>query len=595
MPTELQTYASYTANTSVGGATYVDDWIDVAERGFGAAWQLRPQRARTRGDLMSFLSFSNQPLFTRDEIARKVHAVSISRGLDELATVITLMTIATEVGANGQWWCPWNQKDPSSKNYPHDSESDDGRSVGYFQQQNGSAGETVGGSDNWWGSMQSRMTIDHAADTFLSRLANEYGSARDNAGLAGEFAQRVQGSAFPDRYAQHWDEAWDVLRRALPGQPTPTPGGNGGFTGDPVWLEDVLREALGDRLVVEPGWNERGTGGTMGDIWGVMIHHTGNINETVDHIRDGVQQPSGFLPGPLAQCLITSDGKCHLIAVGPCNHAGIGSYPGLGTNNGNRRLIGFECCWPTPRPDLPLGYDPQEQWSTTQIIAMRDATAAVLKKLGYGSARVIGHKEYAGAAQGKWDPGNLSMDWFRTEVQKDLDGFVFPGEQPVQHPDPGPVPVNPPILQPPPNERSDRQLLEDIWDQLRGPGGNGWSQLGGKTVVDYLVEIGEFATYLHRQLDELRAMQSVSGPNGQSGAPAKKAAAKKVAAKKVAAKKTPAKKTATTVAKRTVAKRTAGTRAVAQKTGANKTGAKKTAAKRAVTKKSGAKMTAKKT
>ena len=97
---------------------------------------------------------------------------------------------------------------------------------------------------------------------------------------------------------------------------------------------------------------------------------------------------------------------------------------------------------------------------------MRDATAAVLKKLGYGSARVIGHKEYAGAAQGKWDPGNLSMNWFRTEVQKDLDGFVFPGEQPVQHPDPGPAPINPPILQPPPNKRTDRQLLEDIWDTV---------------------------------------------------------------------------------------------------------------------------------
>src|SRR4051794_22294290 len=216
---------------------------------------LHQQQEQTRGDPMSFTSFNERPLRTREEIARQVHAVSLRRGLDELATVIALMTIATEVGSKGQWWCPWNAKDPTSENYPHDSESDDGRSVGYFQQQNGSAGETVGGSDNWWGSMQSRMTIDHAADTFLSRLANEYGSARDNAGLAGEFAQRVQGSAFPDRYAQHWDEAWDVLRRALPGQPTPTPGGNGGFTGDPVWLEDVLREALGDRLVVEPAWN----------------------------------------------------------------------------------------------------------------------------------------------------------------------------------------------------------------------------------------------------------------------------------------------------------------------------------------------------
>jgi hypothetical protein len=506
---------------------------------------------------MSFLSFSNQPLRTREDIALEVHTVSLSRGLDELATVIALMTIATEVGTNGQWWCPWNAKDPSSKNYPHDSESDDGRSVGYFQQQNGSAGETVAGSDDWWGPMQSRMTIAQAADTFLSRLADDYGSAKDNPGLAGQFAQRVQGSAFPDRYAQHWDEAWDVLRRALAGQPTPTPGRPAGFTGDPVWLEDVLREALGDRLVVEGDWVNRGTGGTMGDIWGVMIHHTGNINETVDHIRDGVQQDTGFLHGPLAQCLFTPDGKCHLIAVGPCNHAGIGSYPGLGTNNGNRRLIGFECCWPTPRPDLPKGYDPTERWSTPLIITLRDATAAVLKKLGYGSARAIGHKEYAGSSQGKWDPGNMSMDWFRGEVQKDLDGFVFAGEEPVQQPDPGPGPVNPPILQPPPNTRTDRQLLEDIWDQLRGPGGNGWSQLGGRTVVDYLVQIGRFATDLHRQLDELRTTVANLTPTGQHGAPAKKVAAKKVAAKKTAAKKTPAKK----AAKKATAKKSAAKKA----------------------------------
>ena len=50
---------------------------------------------------MSFTSFSDRPLLTREEIARQVHAVSLRRGLDELATVIALMTIATEVGAKG--------------------------------------------------------------------------------------------------------------------------------------------------------------------------------------------------------------------------------------------------------------------------------------------------------------------------------------------------------------------------------------------------------------------------------------------------------------------------------------------------------------
>ena len=47
----------------------------------------------------------------REQIAREVHSVSLARGLDELATVIALMTISTEVGAerHGErhWWCPF--------------------------------------------------------------------------------------------------------------------------------------------------------------------------------------------------------------------------------------------------------------------------------------------------------------------------------------------------------------------------------------------------------------------------------------------------------------------------------------------------------
>ncbi|MGV7669162.1 N-acetylmuramoyl-L-alanine amidase [Mycobacterium kansasii] len=257
-----------------------------------------------------------------------------------------------------------------------------------------------------------------------------------------------------------------------------------GWQGDPIWLENVLREALGERLVVEPGWTQRGTGGQMGDIWGVMIHHTGNSNERVEVIRDGVQQGSGFLPGPLSQCLIKPSGKCHLIAVGPCNHAGIGSYPGLGANNGNQRLIGFECAWPTIRPDG--SYDVNEQWPDAQIITMRDAATAIVKRLGYGADRVIGHKEYAGAAQGKWDPGNIDMDWLRREVAKDLRG-EFDSAPPVVVP-PSPQ-VPPPVLPPPPNLRTDRELLQEIWDQLRGQGGNGWPQLGGRTLVDAIAEV----------------------------------------------------------------------------------------------------------
>lgn len=257
-----------------------------------------------------------------------------------------------------------------------------------------------------------------------------------------------------------------------------------GWQGNPLWLADTLRAALGDRLVVEPGWADRGTGGQMGDIWGVMIHHTGNSRERVEVIRDGVNQPGGFLPGPLSQCLIKPDGKCHLVAVGPCNHAGIGSYPGLGANNGNQRLIGFECAWPTIQADG--SFDRAERWPDAQIITMRDAATAVVKRLGYGADRVIGHKEYAGSAQGKWDPGNIDMGWFRGEVAKDLRG-EFDSKPPVVVPPP-PAPVPPPALPAPPNPRTDRVLMEEIWDQMRGPGGRGWPQLGGRTLVDALAE-----------------------------------------------------------------------------------------------------------
>ena len=240
----------------------------------------------------------------------------------------------------------------------------------------------------------------------------------------------------------------------------PTSGGPMPISGDPVWLEEVWRKDLGDRLVVHDGWDKRGTGGFMGTIWGTMVHHTGNDNERVEVIRDGVLQPSGWLPGPLAQALITRDGKLHLIAVGPCNHAGAGNWKTL--TNGNRDCIGIECCYDGD----PL------RWPDEVIITLRDACAAVSKHIGKSAAdSVCGHKEYAKPQGRKIDPGYMDMDWFRGEVQKDIDGFVFPGEAlTTPHP-----PVQPIDYQ------------KEIWDQLRIL----WPQLGDRTLVDTVAAIGE--------------------------------------------------------------------------------------------------------
>lgn len=441
---------------------------------------------------MSFTWFADKPLRTREQVAREVHAVSLARGLDELATVICLMAVSTEVGAddedgNRQWWCPINRKDPTSVPYEHDSESNDGYSSGYLQQQLSGPGITPAwGWGGLWGDREGgrkRMTLATAADMFLAALPDDYTRAAGNPALAGEFAQHVQGSKFPDRYQGKWDEAWTVLRRALADQSPTTPEVPAvGWTGDPTWLEDVLRPALGDRLRTLPGWQTRGHG-DFKDIRGVMWHHTGNSNESAESIARG--RPD--LAGPLANIHIAPNGIVTIVALGVCWHAGEGSYPWLPTNNANWHMIGVECAWPTPRPDLPKGYDPAERWPDAQIISMRDTAAALSLKLGVGADHNIGHKDYAGSAQGKWDPGNLDTKWFQGEIAKDMRGEF---DRVVTDPPPVVIPADPPILPQPLTGWSDRALWEEILKQQRGPELVGWKQLGGKTVVDYLAEVG---------------------------------------------------------------------------------------------------------
>lgn len=372
---------------------------------------------------MGFVWLADKPNRTREEIARIVHGVSLARGLDELATVIALMTISTEVGANDragqrQWWCPWNAKDPQTQEFVHDSQSDDGLSSGYLQQQVSAPGAQ--GRPWGWGGLfgdregaRKRMTLVDSVDMFLAALTNDWQRAANNPRLAGQFAQAVQKSAYPDRYAEKWDEAWTVLRRALAGQPAPviTPPKQVGWTGDPIWLPDVLRDA-GLVCHIYPGAFDRGHG-DMGDIWGVMCHHTGSFGETP---RGIAEHPS---LGLASQLYLGRNGEYTLCGVGVAYHAGRGSWPGLPTNNANNRLIGIEAA--NDGGGTP-GKPHRFSWPDVQYDAYVTGVAAILSKLGYGADRAIGHKDWAGVAQGKWDPGAFDMPTFRGDVSTKLVG-----------------------------------------------------------------------------------------------------------------------------------------------------------------------------
>lgn len=238
----------------------------------------------------------------------------------------------------------------------------------------------------------------------------------------------------------------------------PTPGGIAeekpmvGWKGDPVWLADVLR-AEGLRCDIYPGAFDRGHG-DMDDIWGVVAHHTGNNNASAQSIAEHPEL------GLASQLHLSREGVYTLCGVGVAWHAGAGSYPTLGTNNANPRTIGIEAA--NDGGGAP-GKPHRSSWPDVQYDAYVRGVAAILRKIGFHSDRVIGHKEWAGKAQGKWDPGAIDMNVFRADVQSHIVSA-------------------PPAAPPPP---AGPQKVGPGEDQLTYR----WNQLGGQTLVEAVAQI----------------------------------------------------------------------------------------------------------
>lgn len=234
---------------------------------------------------------------------------------------------------------------------------------------------------------------------------------------------------------------------------------------DPTWLPEVLRTA-GLKVDVLPGAMDRGHG-DFGDIWGVVAHHTGSNSATPNSIA--------FHPelGLCSQLHLGRDGKFTVCGIGIAWHAGQGSYPGLPTNNANQFTIGIEAA--NDGGGSP-GRPHRSSWPDAQYNAYVTGVAAILNHLGQPSARVIAHKEWAGAAQGKWDPGAIDMNTFRADVAREQ-ARLKAGTAPSTG---GAVALTP---------------EQDCKAQLTGsaaPGKYpGWPQLNDRTVVDALADIGE--------------------------------------------------------------------------------------------------------
>ncbi|MFE3057624.1 N-acetylmuramoyl-L-alanine amidase [Nocardia sp. NPDC059236] len=265
---------------------------------------------------------------------------------------------------------------------------------------------------------------------------------------------------------------------------------------DPTWLPEVLRNA-GLEVHEYPGWRDRGHG-DFGNIWGVVCHHTGSFGESP---RGIAEHPSLDLA---SQLHLSPEGVYTVCGAGIAWHAGEGSYPGLPTNAANQYTIGIEAANDGGgRPGLPH----RASWSDAQYDAYIRGVAAILDYLGQPASHAIGHKEWAGAAQGKWDPGAIDMNIFRADVARAMNGDnTTEGDENMLDA----------IIK---NFRGNSLKFRDLFwwmdkntsltkDQLMGPDEKGWKILGASkvdakrdnTLVEALAEVRADIAEIRRTL-----------------------------------------------------------------------------------------------
>jgi N-acetylmuramoyl-L-alanine amidase/Putative peptidoglycan binding domain len=183
-----------------------------------------------------------------------------------------------------------------------------------------------------------------------------------------------------------------------------------------IWLARVLGDA-GLKISEVPGWPNRGLG-DVGDIKGVICHHTaGSRNGNYPSLKVVTDGRPG-LSGPLSQLGLGRDGTFYIIAAGKAQHAGKGSFAGI--TAGNTHFIGIEA----ENVGLPPSDPKHEPWPAVQLDAYQRGVAAILKHLGLPATNCIGHKDWAPGR--KPDPVAIDMNAFRAKVDGFMNGTAVP-------------------------------------------------------------------------------------------------------------------------------------------------------------------------
>jgi hypothetical protein len=162
----------------------------------------------------------------------------------------------------------------------------------------------------------------------------------------------------------------------------------------------------GLRVFELPGWSTRGRPASTGgfDPRGVLVHHTGSSRDDTEFVDWMATVGRSDLPAPLCQLALSRNGTVYVCAAGRANHGGTAQATGpMPSGDGNSLYIGIEA--------LNTG---SEGWTDTQYDAYVALCAALCSHYNWPATHVRAHRETS--ITGKWDPGLLDMDRFRTDI-----------------------------------------------------------------------------------------------------------------------------------------------------------------------------------
>ncbi|AMU74070.1 N-acetylmuramoyl-L-alanine amidase [Mycobacteroides abscessus] len=368
----------------------------------------------------------------RDDYASAIIAEGKRRGITPRGIQIGLATAIVESAL--KMWA--NEKVPESFNYPHDAVGDDGYSVGLFQQQ-----IVKGPNGWWWADCATCMNPALSAGLFFDRLAKL--PYNDASRLPGSFAQQVQQSDFPERYDQRFAEAVALYNR----------------------LE-------GDVLVDRPDFNEyaiwsdnnQSRGGTKVDLF---LLHTQEGNSNADELARycGNPVPGGDPKRAVSyHYTVSEDAQDHGVTVVDVVDT---DYASWSVGNANNRSINL--CFAGSKA----------AWTRQDWLTKAPKAIAAAAYLAAQDCMKYGIKPFVILPPYNADPPGISDHRYVTQRLKwgthtDVgDGFPWDVFIAAVNKYSGNESVTPGFTYP-----STDVMIREIWEQLRGPEGKGWPQLG---------------------------------------------------------------------------------------------------------------------